>query len=156
MKWGVEGRCVREGESAWLASPLCSVLSAAMSEQEVPSSVTQHIIINFLTNEGVKPSEILTRLKVQSQNRVFTLARQFKDGRESVENKSHDRRPRSSLSNDYIHAIRELIKGVRRLTVDEMHWEILDHPPYSPDLSLCDYFFCAHERISWRGSIRKQ
>ena len=40
IEWGVEGRCVREGESAWLASPL----SAAMSEQEVPSSVAQHII----------------------------------------------------------------------------------------------------------------
>ena len=51
MEWGVEGLCVREGEPAWLASPLCSVLSAAMSEQKVPSSVAQCLIIKFLTNE---------------------------------------------------------------------------------------------------------
>ena len=82
---GVEGRCVRKGEQAWLASPLCSVLSAAMSEQEVPPSVVKRIIIKFLTNEGVKPSEILTHLKVQfgdttlSENRVFTWARQFSE-----------------------------------------------------------------------------
>ena len=24
-----------------------------------------------------------------------------------------------------------------------MHWETLDHPPYSPDLSPCDYFLFA-------------
>ena len=65
MKWGIEGQCVREGEPAWLASPLSSVLSTAMSEQEVPPSVAQHIVIKFLTNEGVKPSEILTHLKAQ-------------------------------------------------------------------------------------------
>ena len=74
------------------------------------------------------------------QNRVFNWARQFKGGRESVENKSHDRCPRSSLTDDNICAVRELIEGGRRLTVDEMHWETLDHPPYSPDLSPCDYF----------------
>ena len=62
-----------------------------MSEEAVPSSVAQRIIIKFLTNEGVKPSEILTCLKEQfgdttlSQNRVFTWARQFTGGRESIE-----------------------------------------------------------------------
>ena len=84
MEWGVQGLCVREGEPAWLASPLSSVLSAAMSEQEVPSSVAQSIIKKFLTYEEVKPSEILTCLKAQfgdatlSHNRVFTWARHFK------------------------------------------------------------------------------
>ena len=57
-----------------------------MSEQKVPSYVVQCIIIKFLTNDGVKPSEILSRLKAQfgdttlSQNSVFTWARQFKGG----------------------------------------------------------------------------
>ena len=91
---GLEGQCVTEEEPAWLASPLCSVLSIAISEQEVPLSFAQPIIIKFLTNEGVKHAVILTRLKTQfedatrSQNRVFTWVRQFKGGRESVENKS--------------------------------------------------------------------
>ena len=89
MEWGIEGRCVREGETASLAYSLFSVLSAAMCEQEVPPSVAQRIIIKFLTNEGVKLSETLTRLKAQfgddtlSQNRMFTWVRQFKGGRKA-------------------------------------------------------------------------
>ncbi|XP_073989689.1 histone-lysine N-methyltransferase SETMAR-like [Rhodnius prolixus] len=101
-----------------------------MTEQEVPSSVAQRIIIKFLTNEGVKPSEILTRLRAQfgdstlSQNRVFTWAREFKGGRERVENESHDRRPTTSLTDDNIRAVRELIERDRRLTVEEISTEV--------------------------------
>ena len=129
----------------------------------VPSSVAQRTIIKILTNEGVKHSEILTCLKAQlgdalSQNRAFTWARQFKGGWESVENESRPnyRRPRSSLTDDNISAVREHNEGDRRLTVDKMHWETLEHPPYSPYLCSCDSFICAHESIAWRGTIRKQ
>ncbi|KAG5328416.1 GVQW3 protein, partial [Acromyrmex charruanus] len=79
-----------------------------MSEQQVPASVAQRVIIKFLTKEGVKPCEILTRLKVQygddtlSKTQVFDWAKKFKSGRESVENVSHNRRPRSSVSGDNI------------------------------------------------------
>ena len=55
MEWEVEGRCVMEAEPAWLPSPLCSVVNAAMSEQEVPPSVTQRIIIKFLPVKGLNP-----------------------------------------------------------------------------------------------------
>lgn len=101
-----------------------------MTEREVPSSVAQRIIIKFLTNEGVKPSEIFTRLKAQfgdatlSQNRVYTWVREFRDGRERVENESHDRRPRTSLTNDNIRAVRELIEGDRRLTIEQIVSEV--------------------------------
>jgi intergrase/recombinase len=50
-----------------------------MAEQEVPSIVSQRLIINFLTKEGVIPSEIFTRLQAQvgekclSQPRVFSF-----------------------------------------------------------------------------------
>ena len=77
LEWGVEGRCVREGEPVSLASLLCFALSATMTEQEVPSSVARRIIMKFLTNEGFNPQEILTHLKAQlrtlhSQNWMFT------------------------------------------------------------------------------------
>ena len=49
-----------------------------------------------------------------------------------------------------IRAIRELIEGDRRLTV-EMKWETFDHPPYSPDLSPCDYFLLAIKKESLGG-----
>jgi len=44
---------------------IASLISIIISEQEVPSSVAQFIIIKFLTTEGLKPSEILRRLKVE-------------------------------------------------------------------------------------------
>jgi hypothetical protein len=67
-----------------------------MAVQEVPSSVAQHIIIKFLTKEGVIPSEIFTRLQAQfgdeclSQPRVFSWAKSFQ-GRDRVENEPHAR-----------------------------------------------------------------
>ena len=32
-----------------------------------------------------------------------------------------------------------------------MHWETLDHPPYSPDLSPCDYFLFVPMKESLGG-----
>jgi hypothetical protein len=49
-----------------------------MAEQAVHNSVAQHIIIKFLTKEGVIPSEIFTGLEAQfgdeclSQRKVFS------------------------------------------------------------------------------------
>jgi hypothetical protein len=42
-----------------------------MSEQVVPLAVAQCIIIKFMTNENVKPSEILLRLRVQFSDETF-------------------------------------------------------------------------------------
>jgi hypothetical protein len=44
---------------------LVALVSSAMSEREVPPAIAQRIIVKFLTNEGVKSSEILTRLRAQ-------------------------------------------------------------------------------------------
>ena len=53
-------------------APLLPV-ARAMSEQEVPSSVAQRVIMKFLAREGVKSSETLRRL--QAQFRGETLSR---------------------------------------------------------------------------------
>jgi len=101
-----------------------------MSEREVPPAIAQRVIVNFLTNEGVKPSEILTRLRAQfgdmtlSSTQVYDWASKFKGGHEAVENESHNRRPRTSLTDDNIRAICDLIEGDRRLTVDEIASEV--------------------------------
>ena len=97
-----------------------------MSEQEVPPAVAQRIIIKFLTNEGVKPSEILTRLTAQfgettlSRTQVFDWAQKFKEGQEAVQNESHQKRPRTSVTDENIRAIRDLIESDRRLTIDKI------------------------------------
>ena len=113
----------------------------------------------------------------------FDWAKKFKEGREAVQNESHQRRPRKSVTDENIRAIRDLIESDRRLTInkiamvvqvshgsahaiitehlgyvillhdnarphtaaltqeklDQFHWEKLEHPPYSPDLSPCDF-----------------
>jgi len=65
---------------------LIALVSGAMSEREVPTAIAQRIIVKFLTNEGVKPSEILTRLRAQfgdmtSSTQVCDWASKFKGGR---------------------------------------------------------------------------
>jgi histone-lysine N-methyltransferase SETMAR len=104
---------------------LVALVSSAMSERGVPPAIAQHIIVKFLTNEGVKPSEILTRLRAQfgdmtSSTQVYNWARKFKGGHEAVENESHNRGPRTSLMDDNIRAICDLTEGDRHLTVDEI------------------------------------
>jgi len=83
----------------------CAVLSVVrkMSEAKVCVSVEQRIIIKFLTKEGCKPSEICSRLKGQygektlSNVSVYKWSSAFKKGRETVENETHERRPRTSV-----------------------------------------------------------
>jgi hypothetical protein len=75
-----------------------------MSEQEVPSSVAQSIIIKFLTKQVVSPSEIFTRLQTQfgeeclSPAKVYSWAKSFREGLELVENEPHTWRPRTSVT----------------------------------------------------------
>ncbi|XP_057658478.1 histone-lysine N-methyltransferase SETMAR-like [Diorhabda carinulata] len=97
-----------------------------MSEQEVPPSIAQRIVIKFLAAEGVKPAEILRRLTAQfgektlSRARVFAWHKQFVEGRERVENESHDRRPRTSITAGNIDSVRQLVEGDRRLTTSDI------------------------------------
>jgi hypothetical protein len=88
-----------------------------MSEREVPVSIAQRIIIKFLSREGVKPAEILRRLTEQfkeetlSRARVFAWHKQFVEGREYVEIEGHDRRPRTSVIENSIRRVQQLLEG---------------------------------------------
>jgi len=69
-----------------------------MSEQKVPRSVEQCIVIKFL-GENVPSAEIHHRLQQYgeeclSRTHVFEWCKCFREGREHVENEPHDRRPR--------------------------------------------------------------
>lgn len=83
-------------QDQFLASlPSLQSVSNTMSEQEMHPSVAQRIVIKFRTKEGVKPVEILRRLRAQfgesnlSQIRVYEWHKSFLKGRETVENESH-------------------------------------------------------------------
>jgi hypothetical protein len=63
-----------------------------VSEQAVPLTVSQNIILKFLTSENVKPAEILMRLRAQfgdemlSRTQVHDWSMSFKEGPTEVEN----------------------------------------------------------------------
>jgi histone-lysine N-methyltransferase SETMAR len=109
---------------------LVAVISSAMSERELAPAIAQRIIVKFLMNEGVKPSEILTTLRAQlgdmtlSSTQVYNWASKFKGGCEAAENESHNRCPRTSLTYDNIRVICDLIEGDRHLMVDEIATEV--------------------------------
>ena len=101
-----------------------------MSEQEVPASICQRIIIKFLTAECVSPSEIFTRLQAQfgedclSKTRVYSWAKEFREGRDRVENQPHPRRPRTSVTPETTEQVEQLILNNRRIAVREISEEV--------------------------------
>lgn len=104
----------------------CLAVARVMSEQKVPWSVEQRIVIKFLVGENVQPSEILQRLKQQygeeclSRTRVFEWCKTFKEGRKRMENESHDRRPRTSVTPTNIDRVNAVIRENRRITIKEL------------------------------------
>ena len=96
-----------------------------MSEKEVPSSVQQRIIIKFLNAENVTPTEIYERLLAQfgeeclSRARVFSWCKEFRDGRDRVENEPHFRRASTSLTPENKRRVES-----RRVSVREISEEL--------------------------------
>jgi len=96
-----------------------------MSKQKVPQSVEKRIVIKFL-GENVRSTEIHHRLQQQygkeciSWTRVFERCTCFREGRERVENESHDRRPRTSITEPNIDRADTLIRENRRITTKEL------------------------------------
>jgi hypothetical protein len=76
--------------------------------------VEQHIIIKFLMKEGCKPSEICSRLKKQYGENVsvYKWSSTFKKGRETVENETHEHRPRTSITGENSDFF---LSGIRKL-----------------------------------------
>jgi hypothetical protein len=74
--------------------PTCFLLVAiTISEQQVvPLDVEQCIIVKFLTNQNVKPAEILMRIRAQFDNetlprtQLYDWSKSFKEGRTEVGN----------------------------------------------------------------------
>jgi hypothetical protein len=55
---------------------------------------------------------------------VFSWAKSFREGRDHVENEPHARRPRTSVNQENVLKIGELIRVNRRITVLELSQEV--------------------------------
>ena len=97
-----------------------------MSEAKVHVSVEQRIIIEFLTKEGSKPSEIGSRLKRQYGEKTlsnvsdYRWSSAFKKGRKTVENEPYERRPRTSITGENSDHVDALVRENGRITVHEL------------------------------------
>ena len=125
-----------------------------MGEREVPITVAQRVI-KFLTNENVGPNEIWRRLRAQygestlSKTQVKLWHKEFRGGRAAVQNTSHQRRPRTSISPENIAVVHDLIEGNRRLTVVEIFQELGTRISYGSVQSIIK-----NELLLWKISAR--
>ena len=88
-----------------------SVVSVTKLRQQV------HVIIKFLTHDGVKQVEIVRSLIAQfgdqtlSRDLVFVWHKKVKEGRELVENEKDDRQPRINITNENIRKILDFLSA---------------------------------------------
>ena len=120
--WKVEK--LFQGHSPTWCVLLRSFVSCEEDERNV--RVEQRIIIKLLTKEGCIPSEICSRLKRQygektlSYVSVYKCSSAFKKVRETVENKPHERWPRTSITVENSDRVGALIRENRRITAREL------------------------------------
>jgi hypothetical protein len=121
-----------------------------MSEQVVLSAVAQRIVVTFVTNEHVKPADILKRLRGhfgdETHSRLHhqrtinaTYYSKLLEDRVKPAFRSK-RRGRSVKSFCLFHVnARPHIAALTTGTLEEMHYEVLPHLSYSPDLAPSDF-----------------
>jgi transposase len=80
----------------------------------------------FLWSEGVKPSEIYRRMKVQygdsclNQGRVYEWVERFQNGRQNVSDEHQSGRPVSLANETVKQQIEQRIREYRQVTIDEI------------------------------------
>jgi len=87
---------------------------------------SQRAIIFFLWKEGVKTSEIISRLQgvfgesAESKSTVYRWINRFKTGRTSLEDDPRSGRPSTSVNERNITAVEDLLKEDRRMTIRQI------------------------------------
>ena len=89
------------------------------------SKVEYRAVIKFLTKEGLAPAAIKQRLdgvygEASSYSTVKEWAKQFRLGRESIEDELRQGRPMEVVTEENIRLIEEQILSDRRLTLKEI------------------------------------
>lgn len=88
--------------------------------------VEQRICIKFCMKNEISASDTLEMLEkaygndALSKTRTFEWYKMFKEGRESVEDEPHQRRPKTSTDADHVKEIKDLVLENRRLSVRDI------------------------------------
>jgi transposase len=83
-------------------------------------------VIRFSWSDGVKPSKIYRRMKVQygdsclSQGRVYEWVERFQNGRQKVSDEHWSGRPGSVATERVKQQIEQRIQDYRRVTIDKI------------------------------------
>ena len=86
-------------------------------------TLDQRINLKFLVKLKKTPTESLKMLQeahgdpAMSRARVFEWHRKFREGEEDVEDKPRPGKPSSSKTDENVEAVRQAVRGGRRLTV---------------------------------------
>jgi hypothetical protein len=92
--------------------------------------VEQRICLKFCYSNKIWASAALKMLETAyedsalSRARVFDWYKSFKEGRTSVENLSHERRPATSVNDENIEKVKEIVLENRRVTEREIASEL--------------------------------
>jgi len=101
------------------SEPVCEVSKKLLN-------LEQRTVIKFLTKEGKKPKEILERMvavygqSAPSYYKVKFWSKQFKWGRESIEDDPHTGRPVEATSEEMCQKVESLILADRRMKVSRL------------------------------------
>jgi hypothetical protein len=101
------------------SEPVCEVSKKLLD-------LEQRSVIKFLTKEGKKPKEILERMvavygdSAPSYYKVKFWSKQFKCGRESIEDDPHTGRPVETTSEEMCQKLKSLILADRRMKVSRL------------------------------------
>ena len=88
--------------------------------------VEQRICIKFCLRNKYSAAETLGMLqkafgdKIMSQKNIYKWFKDFKEGRESVEDEQRPRRPSTSTDEQHVNQIKDLVLENRRLTIRDL------------------------------------
>lgn len=120
----------------------------------------QRICIKFCYKNGIKCSNVLEMLNIAfgestiSKTRVYEWYKRFQEGREDVEDDERPGRPSTSISDENVEKVKEIIMNDRRITIREVAEDVgISIGSFGPDLWRNDSWLLHHDNAPAHTSL---